>query len=213
MDLSKKRLVIFDCDGVLFNSLEANRAFYNEIATRAGRAPLSPDEMAYCHMHTAFDSINFLFREYPELIQRAYKVYDDLDYSDFLPFMETEPGMSETVTRLRNSRLTAISTNRSTTMPRLIELYSLDSLFDEIVCALDVKRPKPDPEGIRLIFERLECTPDDAVYVGDSKVDEDTAKAVSIPLIAYKNRELDTPFHADTFFDIERLLSERAYDQ
>ncbi len=209
MDLSKKRLIIFDCDGVLFNSWEANRAFYNEIATRAGRAPLSLNEMAYCHMHTAFDSINFLFREYPDLIQRAYQVYDDIDYSDFLPFMTMEPGMSETVTRLRNNRLTAISTNRSTTMPRLIELYGLDSLFDEIVCALDVKRPKPDPEGIRLIFERLGCTPEEAVYVGDSKVDEDTAKGVSIPLIAYKNKELDTPFHADSFIDLERLLSER----
>ena len=213
MDLSKKKLIIFDCDGVLFNSLEANRAFYNEIATRAGRAPLSQDEMAYCHMHTAFDSINFLFRDYPDLLQRAYQVYDDLDYADFLPFMTMEPGMSETVTRLRNNRLTAISTNRSTTMPRLIELYGLDSLFDEIVCALDVKRPKPDPEGIRLIFERLGCTPEQAVYVGDSKVDEDTAKGASIPLIAYKNRGLDTPFHADSFIDLERLLTERADDQ
>ncbi len=207
MDLAKKRLIIFDCDGVLFNSLEANRAFYNLIATRAGRAPLSPDEMAFCHMHTAFDSINFLFRDYPDLMQRAFEIYDDLDYADFLPFMTVEPGMVETVKWLRENRLTAISTNRSTTMPRLIELYNLDTLFDEIVCALDVKMPKPNPEGIELILDRLGCNRNDAVYVGDSKVDEDTAKNASIPLIAYKNRDLDTPFHADSFDDVARLLS------
>ncbi len=207
MDLAKKRLIIFDCDGVLFNSLEANRAFYNLIATRAGRAPLSPDEMAFCHMHTAFDSINFLFRDYPDLMQRAFEIYDGLDYADFLPFMTVEPGMVETVKWLRENRLTAISTNRSTTMPRLIELYNLDTLFDEIVCALDVKMPKPNPEGIELILDRLGCNRNDAVYVGDSKVDEDTAKNASIPLIAYKNRDLDTPFHADSFDDVARLLS------
>ncbi len=207
MDLSKRGLVIFDCDGVLFNSLEANRAFYNEIATRAGRGPLNEDEMAFCHMHTALDSINYLFKDYPELIDKAFEVYDGLDYSDFLPYMTMEPGMKETVNFLRkNNKLTAISTNRSTTMPKLIELYGLDELFHEIVCALDVKRPKPDPEGIELIFDRLGCTSKDAVYVGDSKVDEDTAKAVCIPLIAYKNKELDTPFHAESFKDIERLL-------
>ncbi len=209
MNLSKRRLIIFDCDGVLFNSLEANRAFYNEIATKAGRAPVGEDEMAFCHMHTAFDSINFLFREYPELIQEAFKVYDGLDYADFLPLMTKEPGMEETIRRLKKEKLTAISTNRSTTMPRLIELYSLYELFDQIVCALDVKRPKPHPEGIELIFKRLGCGPEDAVYVGDSKVDEDTAKAVSIPLIAYKNKDLDTPFHATSFIDIERILSKK----
>ncbi len=206
MDLSKKRLIIFDCDGVLFNSFEANKAFYNKIATMAGRAPLTLDEMAFCHMHTAFDSINFLFKDYPELIQKAFDVYDSLDYADFLQFMTMEPGMNKTVRLLRKDRFTAISTNRSTTMPRLRELYKLDELFHEIVCALDVKRPKPDPEGVNLIFHRLGCTAKDAVYVGDSKVDEDTANAASIPLIAYKNKKLDTPYHAESFEDIEKLL-------
>jgi len=209
MGLFKKRLIIFDCDGVLFNSFEANKAFYNKIATMAGRAPLTPDEMAFCHMHTAFDSINFLFKDYPELIQKAFDVYDAIDYSDFLQFMKMEPGMSETVTLLKKDRFTAISTNRSTTMPRLRELYRLDELFNEIVCALDVKRPKPDPEGVNLIFDRLGCTAEDAVYVGDSKVDEDTAKAASIPLIAYKNKKLETPYHAESFKDIERLLTKK----
>ncbi|NPA95295.1 MAG: HAD-IA family hydrolase [Thermodesulfobacteria bacterium] len=210
MDLFRKRLIIFDCDGVLFNSLEANRAFYNQIATQAGRAPLTQDEMAFCHMHTAFDSINFLFKDYPELIQKAFEVYDKIDYADFLQYMTVEPGMVETVSRLKKDRLTAISTNRSTTMPKLIELYNLDSLFHEIVCALDVERPKPHPEGIELILGRLGCDREDAVYVGDSKVDEDTARNADIPLIAYKNRQLDTPFHADSFDDIARLLCEKS---
>jgi len=46
-------LAIFDCDGVLFDSKEANRHYYNFIATELGREELSPEELEYVHMHTA----------------------------------------------------------------------------------------------------------------------------------------------------------------
>ncbi len=193
------KIAIFDCDGVLFNSYEANRAYYNEIARLSGRGPLSPEEMAYCHMHTAKESVEYIFRDDPEGMERAFEIIKSVDYSRFLPFMSKEPGMEETVKELKRWMFTAISTNRSTTMPRLIEIYRLDRLFDQIVCALDVKRPKPDPEGVFLILERLGLSPEEAVYIGDSKVDEITAKNAGIRLIAYKNRDLDTQFHADDF--------------
>ena len=38
--------VIYDCDGVMFDSLEANRRLYNRIAHSMGRPPLSEEESA-----------------------------------------------------------------------------------------------------------------------------------------------------------------------
>ena len=58
--------VIYDCDGVLFDSLEANRRLYNLISLSSGRGPLTEDELQYCHMHTVQDSIHCLFKEDPE---------------------------------------------------------------------------------------------------------------------------------------------------
>lgn len=206
MNLKDKKIIIFDCDGVLFDSFEANKAFYNEIAIKAGRPPISDEEMAFCHMHTAHDSIEYLFKNYKSLKDKAFKIYEELDYADFLKYMTPEPDMKETISRLKKRYLTAISTNRSTTMPKLIKIYNLDLLFDEIVCALDVSKPKPDLEGIFLILNRLNVTLDDAVYVGDSKVDEEVAKRASIPLIAYKNKELDTIYHVENYNELERLF-------
>ena len=206
IDLKRLKIVIFDCDGVLFNSLRANSEFYNEIARRAGRQVLNETELDYCHMHTAEESINFIFRHNDHLLEKAFNVYQGMDYGDFLEYMEMEPGMVETVSLLKQRFHTAISTNRSTTMPKLREIYGLDDLFDKIVCALDVDRPKPDPEGVWKILRTFDLEPKNAVYVGDSKVDEEVAQRAGMPLIAYKNRNLETEFHVEHFRDLPNLL-------
>ena len=206
IDNEQLKIVIFDCDGVLFNSLRANSEFYNEIARQAGRRGLEPGELDYCHMHTAEESIRFIFRDHPHLLEKAFSVYQGLDYGNFLEYMEMEPSMEETVRTLRKRYYTAISTNRSTTMPRLRQIYGLDGLFDKIVCALVVERPKPDPEGVFKILENFDLKPENGVYIGDSKVDEEVARRAGMPLIAYKNSNLDAVFHVEHFRELSGIL-------
>ncbi len=208
-NLDNLRIVIFDCDGVLFNSLRANTEFYNQIARCAGRDPLAMEELGYCHMHTAEESIRFIFRDKPELIERAYDCYREMDYGDFLEYMEIEPSMVETVKALRSRYYTAISTNRSTTMPRLRQIYRLDDFFDKIVCALDVKNPKPHPEGVHLILKSFDLGPENAVYIGDSKVDEEVSRNAKVPFIAYKNKALHAMYHIEHFDELSSLLLRR----
>jgi beta-phosphoglucomutase-like phosphatase (HAD superfamily) len=59
--LSWPRLVIFDCDGVLFESREANRAFYNQLLCEMGKARLTEEGLSYVHMHTVFEAVDYLF--------------------------------------------------------------------------------------------------------------------------------------------------------
>ncbi len=48
----KIRCVIYDCDGVLFDSLEANTKLYNDLCALVGRVPLREEETAICsHPH------------------------------------------------------------------------------------------------------------------------------------------------------------------
>ena len=58
----KFRCVIYDCDGVLFDSFETNRRLYNHICAFVGRPPLTEEESRYAHMHTVFEAIHFIFR-------------------------------------------------------------------------------------------------------------------------------------------------------
>jgi len=206
--MSRYDLAIFDCDGVLFDSSMANRAYYNKILEKFNLGPMSDEEFSFVHMHTAQDSLSFLFQNRPELLDQALNYASQLGYEPFIPLMEMEPYVIETLEKIRPFLKTAISTNRSTTMPRLIEVFSLDKWFDSIVCALDVKKAKPDPEGVFKILKELNVPKDKAIYIGDSKVDEQVAKNSGIPLIAYKNPALEAEYHANDFRQIATILLE-----
>lgn len=200
-------LVIFDCDGVLFNSLEANKRYYSAILEMVGRAPLRSDELASVHMLTTDQAIHLLFRDDPVRKAQAFQVASRLNYADFIPFMDFEPGVPETLNAIKHHIRMAILTNRTTTMPRLRDVFGLDRWFDTIVCAMDVERPKPDPEGMHLILSTLSVPSEKAVYVGDSKIDEEVAARAGIPFIAYKNRELrQAAFHVERFPDLLGIL-------
>jgi phosphoglycolate phosphatase len=206
--MSRFDLAIFDCDGVILDSREANRAYYNTVLEKFGCRSMNDKELSFVHMHTAEESVKYLFRDDAVVQKKALVYAQTLDYTSFLDCLTMEPGVGDTIESIRPPILTAVSTNRSTTMSRVIEIFDLDRWFDVIVCALDVNNPKPDPEGVFKILEILGVEKDRAVYIGDSIVDEMVAYRAEIPLIAYKNRELEAMFHVEHFAQIKSILSD-----
>ena len=202
------KLLVFDCDGVLFDSREANRAYYNAICEALGRPPLSEEEFSYVHMQTAENSVRFLFRDYPHLVEKALDFQRRLNYEEFLPLLKPEPGLKELITAVRPPLKTAISTNRTTTMGRILEIFGIAPLFDLVVTALVSPRPKPHPEALRMILDHFGVSPKEALYVGDSPVDYQLTRACGVPLVAFKNRGLEADFHVEDFFELRRLLKE-----
>ena len=199
-------LAIFDCDGVILDSREANRAYYNAILEEFGRGSMDEKELSFVHMHTAEESVKYLFGDDIATQKEALIYTQALDYTTFLDCLIMEPGVGDTIESIRPPMLTAVSTNRSTTMSRVVEMFGLDRWFDIIVCALDVNNPKPDPEGVFKILEILGVEKDRAIYIGDSVVDEMVAYRAEIPLIAYKNRDLRAMFHVEHFDQIKTIL-------
>jgi phosphoglycolate phosphatase len=192
------RLVIFDCDGVLFDSREANRAFYDRLLARFGKSPLSEEALDYVHMRTVFEAVDFIFpAEEERLAAHAYR--QDLDPEAFIRLMVEEPGLKEFLTFLRPAVKTAISTNRTTTIGQVLTLHGLSEFFDLVVGALDVASPKPHPESLFKIIAHFQLRPEEVVYIGDSVVDAEAAQAAGISLIAFKNPSLKACLHVESF--------------
>ena len=206
--MSRFDLAIFDCDGVILDSREANRVYYNAILEQFGRGSMNDKELSFVHMHTAEESVKYLFRDDIATQKEALVYTQTLDYTRFLDHLTMEPGVDDTIESIRPPMLTAVSTNRSTTMSKVIEIFGLDRWFDVVVCALDVNNPKPDPEGVFKILEMLRVEKDRTIYIGDSVVDEMVAYRAGIPLIAYKNKELKAMFHVEHFLQIKPILSD-----
>jgi phosphoglycolate phosphatase len=200
--------VIYDVDGVLFDSLDANGRLYNKIVTSVGRGPLSPDELRYCHTHTVYEAINHLFRLDKDLERKALEFLKEVDLKEFIAFLKMEPHLMETLEALRERKIkTAICTNRTTSMKHVMDRFNLWPYFDTMVTALDVKHPKPHPGSVHKILETLNADRERTLFLGDSEVDRDTALTAGVKFIAYKNEEIAVDGLINDHLDLLGFLS------
>lgn len=69
---------------------------------------------------------------------------------------------------------------------RIHEVLTREALlhgFEVVIGGEDVERHKPHPDGLFEAIERLGCSTESVVYVGDSVVDAELAKRAGVPLI------------------------------
>jgi phosphoglycolate phosphatase len=204
--------VIYDCDGVLFDSLDQNKRLYNHIALSMGRAPLTDSEALFCHSHTLNESIKHIFGADEKQTGKALAFWkSDINFMDFIVYLKMEPHLIETLKTLKDRNIkTAISTNRTTTMESIMEKFDLNQYFDMVVTALpkDVKNPKPHPESVEKILNTLNVDGGQVLYVGDSEVDWKTARSSGVTFIAYKNPDLEADGFIDDHLGLLAFLSD-----
>jgi len=204
--MNKISVIIFDCDGVMFDSRQANINFYNHLLQHFGLPLMREDQVTFVHMHTAEKSIRHIFRNTPYMeMAQAYRMR--MEYTPFLKDMILEPELKPLLEDLRPRCGLAVATNRSNTIGEVLELYGLSKYFDIVVSSLDVKRPKPHPESLFKILKFFEVDPEEALYVGDSLVDNKTARDAGVPFMSYKNTELDADYHSDRLMDIALIVN------
>jgi HAD superfamily hydrolase (TIGR01509 family) len=199
------RVVAFDCDGVLFETVEANRAYYNHILAHFGRPAMDEHQLRYVHIHTVQQCLAHLFADDADR-QAAMAFRASIDYGQFLKYLTIEPHLKALLDWMRNRYKTAIATNRTDTMDRLLREFGLADRFDLVVTSLDVERPKPFPDPLFKILSRFRVEPRQAVFVGDSEVDEATARAAGVPFIAYRNPALEASWHIESLKELEGFL-------
>jgi len=183
----KIRCVVYDCDGVLFDSLEANTKLYNDLCALVGRDPLKEEEMQYVHTHTVFEALHFIFGKEDDLEKKALEILKQkqVDLKNYVIYLKMEPHLLQALESLKEKGiLRAINTNRTTSMKYIMERFNLWPYFEMVVTALDVKNPKPHPESIEKIVRELNLNKEEAIFVGDSDVDQQTAKSSGIKFIA-----------------------------
>lgn len=203
--MNKISAVIFDCDGVMFDSRQANINFYNHILAQFHLPPMTEEEVSFVHMHTADESVRHIFKGTPYTEQaQEYKM--QVDYTPFINDMIIEPGLKDLLRRLKPNFGLAVATNRSTTIGKVLEWNGLDRYFDIVVSSLDVKNPKPHPEPLLKILDFFSIDPLESLYVGDSSVDFQTARAAGVLFISCKNRELEADYHVDSLMDIADIV-------
>jgi phosphoglycolate phosphatase len=199
------KAVAFDCDGVMFDTTLANLAYYNRLLRQFNHPDMTPEQRTFTNMHTVHESVALLFPD-PTEREAAHEYRKSMGYVPFIDQMEIEPYLKPLLQRLRPAYKTAVATNRTDTMHRVLSEHGLQGRFDQVLCAQDVAKPKPHPDMLTEVLRRFEIEPREMLYVGDSTLDEQAAKAAGIPLIAYRNQELDARFHIESLQEIKVIL-------
>ena len=181
--------VVFDCDGVMFDSRESNINFYNHLLTHFRLPPMEGDQVGFVHMHTADESIRHIFQGTPH-VEEALAYRWEMDYAPFIRHMVMEPGLKELLSWLKPRFGLAVATNRSNTIGDVLETHGLKGFFDIVVSSLDVENPKPHPEALLKILDFFHLNRDQDIYVGDSAVDYETSRGACVVFISYKHKEL-----------------------
>jgi phosphoglycolate phosphatase len=185
----KNKVIIYDCDGVMFDSFEANLAFYNRIMEMFNLPQLDradEKQMRVLHTYANRDVLAHFFPE-PVDYETAVSYAGAIDYRDLVPRMRMEEGFLDTLEILKPRFELAVCTNRSTSMELVLESFGLSGYFGCVMTASRVSRPKPHPEPLLRVLEHYRIRPAEALFVGDSDVDRQAAAAAGVPFVAYKS--------------------------
>jgi phosphoglycolate phosphatase len=176
-------LVMFDADGVLFESFESNIAYYNAIFAQVGEPPLDSEEEIMSISYAAGDVFKLRARHNAAMLERIHGVARNLDQQPFFDLLRPPFELRPFMLGLKRRYRLALATNRSATVPALVEHLKLTDIFDAIASALDKVPPKPAPDILRLCMERARVTPAQTVYIGDSPIDREAAEAAGVAFI------------------------------
>lgn len=178
--------VIFDMDGTLINSANAISSAVNEIRKNLNLQAL--DE------RFILDTINTPGKDWAKIL---YNI-DDFEHSTFKQGFERYfikhyeqsvilyDGVIDILTYLQNKdAYIAIATNApQDSLDKILSKHKISEYFNVIVGVSAKMEPKPSPQMLNFIQNQSPF--DKALFVGDSKKDEEAAKNANIPYLSAK---------------------------
>ncbi|MCB9664413.1 MAG: HAD family hydrolase [Alphaproteobacteria bacterium] len=182
------RLVAFDLDGTLVDSREAIVGTFNGVLARAGLPRVEP---AWIHGQIGQPLRDMLRRAVPPPLRP-----DDLGP---LEAAYHQAFLQHAVARVKpqvhalalldtlaaaDVALALVTTRQRGSTDAILAHVGLAGRFARVVAGDEVASPKPDPEGLLRVLADLGVSAEDAVYVGDTRVDVEAGDAAGVRVVA-----------------------------
>lgn len=181
------KAVLFDVDGVLLDSFEANLKFFENLMKWAGYRPPTREEFPKLFPLTMWDGIKTITKLTDETkVQRIWDIGKTDRALYPLELLKT-PDNAETIVRdLSQSYDLAIVTSRvHVGIYEIPSLLALKPYFRVAVAYEDTLQHKPHPEPLLFAAKKLGAEPAQSVYIGDVQNDMKAAKAAGMKGILY----------------------------
>lgn len=182
--------VIFDLDGVIFDSHAATVWYFQETLRHFGYPVPEPEAFQSLLGLKTRDIVRGLLPKVSEEeVDRVFDYSKEMSVKA-VPRITLFPRAREVLEELDlKYKLAAVTSRAKRTVEILFEQYDLVPLFDQVVDREDVQKHKPDPEGVRIVLGRLGVSSQRAVFVGDSGEDVEVAKNAEMPSVLVHGRD------------------------
>lgn len=206
-------LIIFDLDGTVLDTLADLAAALNHALQNNGLPPRALPEVR-----------SFVGNGIRKLIERGVpagtpEAVIGAVHADFTAYYEvhcadaTAPyaGVRETIASLRAAgyRTAVVSNKADYAVQKLVKAY-FPGDFDFAAGETPEMRRKPAPDTVFAALSALNVPKDEALFVGDSEVDIETAKNAGIPCVSvtwgFKDRDFLLAHGATTLIDTPQEL-------
>lgn len=202
-----KRLVIFDLDGTLTNTLKSIQKSANMALEAFGFAPYEVDRYRYfvgngsaelirqCLIHDGDEQL----LHFDEVMGKYEEVFETYCMYEVKPY----EGILDLIAALKKKGfLLAVNSNKPQAQTEdVISSVFGDDVFDAVVGQVDDRPRKPAPDGVNYILSKLGVTCDETVYLGDTSIDMQTGKSAGVftvgALWGFRDREELEQHHAD----------------
>lgn len=200
------KLVIFDLDGTLLNSLEDLADSCNYLLRKYG----FPEHLLDSYRYFVGDGIRKLVeRVLPE--ERRQKAFVEQFFQEMVAYYDIHkedktmpyPGIVETLETLQKQGvMLGVASNKvNKAMMPLMEHYFPTIRFTCVLGQREGIPVKPNPQIVFDIMKVAEVDAEEALYVGDTDVDMDTAHGAGLKAVGalwgYRDRQELTEHHAE----------------
>jgi len=223
------RGILFDLDGTLISLRADGSVFRNAASAELRRLGFDVDSIDHIsgrnYVQDILDAAKLQIErglvraDYPTVRERTYRALDALELG-WIGGSHPLPGTKETLSNLRASRGSSLKLAVLTNSGRPATTYAMERFgfaryMDATFTRDDLPVLKPRPEGVLAALNALSLEPDEAIFVGDSRVDILACKAAGVRIVSVPTggQDLETlrrdgPDHAvPSFLELEELLS------
>lgn len=208
----RKRLIIFDLDGTLVDTVEDLRASLNHAITPHGIAPLTYDQTRDFVGEGIHNLVlKVIGQERSALLDEVVDTFTQHYTENVCVHSKAYPKVDETLGALDGAIKAVLSNKREALSRLLLERLGLARHFEIIAGPDTVPERKPSPRAVQFMLDRFNVRPEDALMVGDSTYDIDAALAAGVEVAAatYGFRHRSTLTRAtyliDSFADLLKL--------